>query len=352
MNRGSQWTTRDVFSMLANRASVIWTGFLRVSIALLAIAGFATLVLLTVIYLEGMGLHSIVEIGAAINETAADSMDTQQYTGHLLSVVIISLSGLALLATFIGIAATLGLTSHARALEREIRDEMISSSHQVFESMARIETAWVQSQASLDIAVYEWASRAVWEHDTDEKNRAVVRGYTAAKRAHDRVNEAQQRLNDEAFAHRHIKAVQEHIGRVRVKLDKLQANIRNSLAFYLVSLIELKLLENPEPIRRGLLPEKAVAEDEALLLIAHAVETVGETQTSARDLKQRCHVEETALYVNDRLGSESEKSLRDRMKKLQSLVNKTHARLPSEADKDKLKRWWSDRRDKYPHLWE
>lgn len=324
--------------------------FVRIIVGLFAVAGLLTLGLLIMVY-QGMGLEHLLELGAELSNDPGTPVTAQQYTGHLLSVVIISLSGVALLATAIGAAATLGLISHVRSLKREIHDEMISSSHQVFESMARIETAWVQSQASLDIAVYEWSSRAVWEDDSDEKKRAVVRGYTAAKRAHDRVNEAQQRLQGEASAHRHIKAVQDHIGRVGIKLDKLQANIRNSLAFYLVSLIELELLENPEQIRRGLLPERAVAEDDALLLIADAIKTLGEKQSSPRDFEQRCHVEETALYINDRLGNECENSLRQRFKKLQILVDKTHARLSSDTEKDKLKRWWSDRRDKYPHLW-
>lgn len=351
MNRESQWVTRDVFSMVPNAGSAIWAGFLRVSIALLAIAGFATLVLLTVLFLEGKGLHSIVEIGAAIdtaiNETDADSIDAQQYTGHLLSVVIISLSGLALLATFIGIAATLGLTSHARALEREIRDEIVSSSHRVFASMAYIETVFVQSQSSLDTAVYEWQSRSVWLDDDKEKRRAITRGYVAAASARKEVEAAQLRLTREQSSHVHVDAVQDHISHVRKSLDRLQANIRNTLAFYLASLESVGLLGESTLIDRGLLPERDVAKTDATVCISQAISAYDEEGLSDEHPMDRCQMEETSLFVHEKMNLESRELLFKRFCKLKTLVEKTRVKLRSKDEREALDRWWNDRKQDY-----
>jgi hypothetical protein len=327
----------------------VFVGIARIIVVLSGFVTLLALALLVAIW-QGVGLEVLMDLGAVIGNRPGTQVTAQQYTGHLLSVVIISLSGVTLLATVIGAAATFGLVSHARSLKRDIQDEIVSESHKVFSSMASIETVFVQSQSSLDTAVYEWQSRSAWIDDPEEKKRAITRGYIAASSARNEVEAAQRRLSREASSHQHVQAVQDHISEVRRLLNRLQANIQNTLAFYLASLEQEGLLDQESLISRGLIPEKDVAQNEAVVLIAKALEIYDSDDFTSEFPMERCQMEETALFVHYRMQLENDVLLSSRLNELSDLVKETRFKLTTKEERDSLDKWWLDRQQEYEDL--
>lgn len=331
-----------------------FVGIAKILIGLFAFAGLFSLVLLVMI-IQSFGLDALFDLGAVIGNGSEEPITSQQHTGHLLSVVIISLSGVALLATVITASATFGLIAHARSLKRDIQDEIgkeiVSLSHEVFKSMARIENVWVQSKASLDIAVYEWKARSAWMDDDKEKELAIVRGYVAASRAKNNINEAQQRLLEEGALHRNIDIVRKHTDEMADELNILQAFIDNTLAFYLAALEEIKLLENDRLCERGLIPKAEEAKADAVHHIDTAIALLEKTRLKSDYRLAQCQLGETALFVRDRMKVEDQAALIDRFNALWVLVEKTRSQLSRREERKELDRWWYDRKLDYSHLW-
>lgn len=328
----------------------IFAGIARIIVGLFAFGGLLSMVLLVMIW-QGVGLEGLMDLGAGISNRPETKITSQQYTGHLLSVVIISLSGVALLATIITVSATFGLIAHARSLKRDIQDEIgrdiIGLSHEVFKSMARIENVWVQSKASLDIAVYEWKARSAWMDNDKEKKLAIVRGYVAASRAKNNIKEAQQRLSEEGSKHRHIDVVQKHTDDMSDELNILQVFIDNTLAFYLAALEEVKLFENDELYERGLIPKPEEAQAEAVHHIDTAIALMKKTELRHKYQFAQCQIQETALYVRDRMNVEDQPKLIRRFERLRNLVEETQTKLTGKAEREELSRWWYDRKLEY-----
>lgn len=328
----------------------ILVGIARVVVGLFFFLGLLSLILLVMVW-QGVGLEALIDFGANISNRPETQITSQQYTSHLLSVVIISLSGVALLATIITASATFGLIAHARSLKRDVQNEIgkeiIGLSHEVFKSMARIENVWVQSKASLDIAVYEWKARSAWMDDDKEKELAIVRGYVAASRAKNNIEEAQQRLSEERLKHEHIDVVRKHTDEMGEELDVLQVFIDNTLAFYLAALEEIKLFENDELYMRGLIPKPEEAEAEAVHHIDTAITVMKKTKLRDKYRFAQCQLQETALYVRDRMNVEEQQELKDRFERLRNFVKKMRTQLTGKGEREELSRWWYDRELEY-----
>lgn len=339
----------DLHRSLNALVGPFFAGFLRLAIALLAVGGLVLLILLTLLAIEGWGPLSVVDLGAEIATTSEEDLASRGYTGHLLSVVILSLTAVALLASAIGVAATMGLIAHARALRRDIQDEIVASAHRVFGDLSIMENAGVQAKTALDTAVYEWQARSLWSCSPEEKRRSIVRAHIAVQNALAEIENAHHRLLQIDSSLHQLDAVREHITRVRHGLDKLEANIKNAAAFFLAMLYEEGFLDDEDLVHRGLMPPQAEAVDDAVEFTDAAVAFYDQNGHEEGGLIAWLKMKETSLFVHDRMQLEDRASLRQRFSDLDSVVRKNIGMARTEREKT-LSRWWEDRQSDYSHL--
>lgn len=153
-------SARNLGHVISAQSGPLTAGLLRVIAVLFGLLGLAAAIVIVPTLIES-GADGVFSIMTATDNLAGArggnpaSGPDDAYAGHILSVVIISLTALTLLAALFTVASILGLNAHASMLRREIRDDITESAYDVVRDMTHISAETHRAQVKLDLSAHE-----------------------------------------------------------------------------------------------------------------------------------------------------------------------------------------------------
>ena len=276
---------------------VFWRSGLAIflGIGMVAAAG------MILIAVEG-GLASLLDVGQHIGDLLSATQPppaSSSYTGHILTIIIITLTVAGLFITVVSLAASAGLKTSIEQIAREVREDLASSVHDTVREMTSISHEGVRAQMASDRSVIEWRTHHARLTDPAEHRRALVRAYKNIEFAAREIELALHRLERSSAP----EAAKEN---TRAGLQWLRCSILNNQAYYLAELYEEGLVAtDSDLVNRGVLPDATEAIETAMKSADEAVRHV--RNDGAVDAIQRLRFEETRLYVRYRMGAVDER---------------------------------------------